>query len=105
MSSRSKGRRGETAAKRLLEERDYSVEDLSAGIASCDLLAIKDGHVWACEVKNRDIINLRDFRKQARANAKKGTRWMLMCKLADTSSWYIERQGLRPAVWHERGSA
>lgn len=102
-SSRSKGRRGETSALHLLESRDYTCEDMSAGRASCDILALKDGIAWAVEVKNRDIINPREFRKQARANAKKGTRWMVMAKIADTRSWLVERQGQRPCVWTEVG--
>lgn len=101
--SRAKGRRGETAALRLLEERDYSCEDMSAGRSSCDLIAVKDGSTWAVEVKDRVLINPRQFRKQARANAKRGYRWMLLCHIPDTRSWLVERQGERPTVWHERG--
>jgi predicted RecB family endonuclease len=101
--SRAKGRKGETTARLLLESRDYTCEDLSAGRASCDILAIKDGVVHAVEVKDQVSIRMYDFRKQARANAKKGVRWMVMAHICGTRSWLVERQGERPCVWHERG--
>jgi len=101
-SPRSKGRQGETRALHLLQSRDYSCEDMSAGKASCDILAIDTyGAVWSVEVKNRDIINVRDFRDQAKRNAKPRTRWMVLAHIAGTSSWLVERQGARPCVWHE----
>ena len=103
--SRAKGRRGETTALRMCEDRDYSCEDMSCGKSSCDFLAIKDGTVWAVEVKDRSVIDVRAHRNQARRNAKKGMRWMLMCHWPDTSSWIVERQGLPLAVWHQKGAA
>ena len=104
--SRAKGRQGETTARHMLEERDYECEDLSAGRASCDILACSSKGVWfSVEVKNRDVIPVLDARKQARQNAKRGTRWMTMCHIAGSRSWLVERQGERPTVWHERESA
>lgn len=102
MNARTKGRKGETTARRMLEARDYTCEDLSAGRASCDILALKDGVAWAVEVKDRVLLAPYDFRKQARANAKKGTRWMVMAHWAGTSAWVIERQGQRPSIWFEQ---
>lgn len=100
-ATRSKGRRGETAALALLTERDFSCEDMSAGRASCDILAIdKRGIVWSVEVKNRDLINVREFREQAMRNAKPRTRWMVLAHIAGTSSWLVLRQGERADVWH-----
>lgn len=88
----------------MLEERDYTCEDLSAGHASCDILAIDPrGIAYAVEVKDRVLIDIRAVRKQARTNAKRHTRWMLMCHIPDSKSWIVERQGERPCVWHERG--
>lgn len=102
-SSRSKGRRGETAALALLADRDYSCEDMSSGRASCDILAIDThGTVWSVEAKNRDLINVREFRDQAKRNAKPRTRWMVLAHINGTSSWLCLRQGERPEVWHEK---
>ena len=103
-NSRSKGRRGESAAKRLLAERDWTIlADTTAGVSSCDLVASKGGVVFSVEVKNREIIHPCDFRSQAMRNATKGTRWMWMAKVAGTRSWLVERQGERPCVWTEVG--
>lgn len=101
--SRAKGRKGETDARLLLESRDYTCEDLSAGRASCDILAIKDGTVWACEVKDCVSLEIRQWRKQAVRQAKKRTRWMLLMHIPDTRSWLVLRQSERPVIWHERG--
>jgi Holliday junction resolvase-like predicted endonuclease len=102
VNSRNKGRRGESKAIDLLTSRDYTiVADLTAGKASCDLLAEKCGITFAVEVKNREIINMAAFRAQARKQARGKQRWMLLVKIAGTTSWLMERQGARPAIWHE----
>lgn len=102
--SRSKGRRGETAAKRLLQEHDWEVlADTSAGISSCDLVACKNGVIVAWEVKNREIIHAQEFTKQATRNATGKMRWGVLAKIAGTSSWLCLRQGEKPVCWHERG--
>ena len=102
--SRSKGRRGETAAKHLLMERDYTIlADLAAGIASCDLLASDpNGGLWSCEVKNRESIPVKEAWEQACKNAQKGTKAMLLAKIHGTSSWLVMRSGQRPTCWHEQ---
>ena len=100
-NSRSKGRRGETSARHLLESRDYTCEDLSAGRASCDILAIKNGIAHYVEVKNRQVINPVAFRKQAVKNCKSNGRWMVLAKIEGSRSWLVLRQGERPVVWHE----
>lgn len=103
--SRSKGRRGETAAKRLLQERDWDIlADTAAGISCADLFASRGGITYAVEVKNLEVIHPGKFRKQAIKNTPKSCRWMVLAKIADTSSWLVMRQGERPCVWHERGS-
>ena len=103
--SRAKGRIGETAAMRMWEDRDYTCEDMSCGRASCDFLAVKDGTVWAVEVKDRAIIDMRRFRDQARANAKRGTKWALSVHIPGTRAWIVDRQGLPVSLWHdEKGS-
>ena len=103
-STRAKGRRGETEAKALLSSRDWVVADLSAGLSTEDLLSTDpDGKVWAVEVKNTATIT-QAHRKQAQEQGKKRrAAWMLMSKIAGTSSWLIQRQGEKPAVWHNQG--
>lgn len=101
-AQRRKGRAGETAAKHLLAARDYVVDDLAAGIQSADLIATDAaGVTWCVEVKNCASI-LRMHREQAmRQAAARRLRWMLISKIAGTSSWLVQRQGERPVVWHE----
>ena len=103
-ASRRKGRAGETAAKHLLQARDYVVDDLSGGITSADLIATDAaGATWCVEVKNCAGI-LPGHKAQAmRQAASRRLRWMLISKLAGTSSWLVQRQGERPVVWHEGG--
>lgn len=101
--TRNKGRRGQTAAANLLRSRDYTVADLSAGVATEDLLATDpEGKTWCCEVKNTASIipaHLKQAMEQAKARR---VPWMLMNKIAGTSSWLVRRQGERPVVWHEQ---
>lgn len=99
-ASRSKGRRGETAVKHLLASRDWVVHDLSAGLASADLLAADtDGKVWAVEVKATAAITT-THRTQAMEQGRKARLpWMLVSAIAGTSCWLVQRQGCRPAVW------
>lgn len=103
-ASRRKGRAGETAAKHLLQARDYVVDDLAGGITSADLIATGPGHdgqTYCVEVKNCASI-LRTHRKQAMDQAaSRRLRWMLISKIAGTSSWLVQRQGERPVVWSE----
>jgi hypothetical protein len=104
-ASRRKGRAGETQAKHLLLERDFAVDDLAGGIASADLIATDSaGATWCVEVKNCASV-LRTHREQAmRQAASRRLRWMLISKIAGTSSWLVQRQGERPVVWHEGGA-
>lgn len=104
--SRSKGRRGETTAKRLLQDRDYSIlADTTSGLATDDLLAQDTkGAIWSVEVKNRKSISPALFIGQARlqASKKRGLRWMVLAHIEGTSSWLVLRQGLQPTVWQEK---
>lgn len=54
-STRDKGRRGESEAKRLLAEKDWEIlADTTAGLATGDLIAHSpDGLIYDVEVKNR----------------------------------------------------
>ena len=84
-STRDKGRRGESEAKRLLAEKDWEIlADTTAGLATGDLIAQSpDGFIYDVEVKNRVEIHVPDFVGQAMKNAGK-KRWMVMAKIANT---------------------
>ena len=100
-SSRSKGRRGQAAFAALLAERDWTHVETAAGKATEDFLAIDpDGIAWAVEVKNTAAIT-QNHRAQAMQQAlARKARWMLASHICGSSSWLIQRQGMRPAVWH-----
>jgi Holliday junction resolvase-like predicted endonuclease len=103
--ARRKGRKGETAAKNLLADKDWTIlADLTSGISTEDLI-VEDtsGTIYSVEVKNVKLIDVPKFRKQAMANAKKiKKRWLLMLKIDGTSSWLIMRQSEKPIVWTEK---
>ena len=103
-ASRRKGRAGETAAKHLLQARDYVVDDLSGGITSADLIATDSaGVTWCVEVKAQVVVSVAHRDQSMRQAKARRLRWMLLSKLAGTSSWLVQRQGERPVVWHEGG--
>lgn len=104
-SSRNKGKKGNREAKNLLLERDWTIlADTSDGISTEDLIAKSQyGTVYSVEVKNRKLINMLDFRKQASASAKKTKLpWMILAKICGTRSWIMWMQGNEPVIWHER---
>ena len=102
-ASRNKGRRGQLDARNLLTSRDWSVAELNSGTSAedfwaCDLTA---GKTYSCEVKNTVSITTA-HRKQAMTQAAKSKLpWLLMSKIAGTSSWLVQRQGHDPVVWSE----
>ena len=102
-ASRRKGAKGQNQAATLLRERDWVVDQITAGIAAGDLIGTDSaGKTWCVEVKNCAGI-LPGHIKQAMEQAKKRRLpWMLMSKIAGTSSWLIQRQADKPMVWHER---
>ena len=102
-ASRDKGARGVTAAKHLLADRDWSVDTLTAGLASGDLIATDPaGKTYVAEIKNCASI-LPAHRNQAMAQGKtRKLPWMLMNKVSGTSGWLIQRQGEEPVVWIEK---
>ena len=103
MNARAKGRRGQQEAQNLLRDRDYSVAELNAGSAVEDFLAVDNfGVTWSCEVKNTQAITTA-HRKQAMEQAKKRRLpWLLLSKIAGTSSWLVQRQGMQPVIWGEK---
>ena len=102
-ASRDKGRRGQRDAQDLLQSRDWSTAELNGGTAVEDLIAVSpDGKSYSVEVKNTVSITTA-HRAQAMAQAKaRKLPWMLLSKIAGTSSWLVQRQGERPVVWHEK---
>lgn len=103
MNPRSKGRRGQQQAANLLRDRDWSVAELNAGTAVEDFIAVSpNGQSYACEVKNTAAIT-QAHRKQAMEQAeKRRLPWMLVSKIAGTSSWLIQRKSEKPTVWDEK---
>jgi len=102
MNARAKGRRGQQEARLLLQSRDWSVAELNNGTAVEDFWAcdLANGKTYSVEVKNTAAITTA-HRKQAMAQAAKSKLpWLLMSHIAGTSSWLVQRQGERPAVWH-----
>lgn len=103
-ASRDKGRRGQREAQELLKSRDWSVAELNAGTSAEDFIAVdQNGKSYSVEVKNTVAITTA-HRAQAMAQAKaRKLPWMLLSKIAGTSSWLVQRQAERPSVWHENG--
>lgn len=101
-ASRDKGRRGQREAQALLAYRDWRTAELNAGTAVEDMIATDpDGKAWAVEVKNTiSITTAHRAQAMAQGNARR-LPWMLLSKIAGTSSWLVQRKGHRPAVWHE----
>ena len=99
-ATRDKGRRGQQAAKRLLADRDWRVIEANAGEAEADLLAIDTlGKTWLVEVKNTAAITTAHRSQAMRQAQAKRLPWMLASRIHGTSSWLIQRQGMRPIVW------
>ena len=99
-ATRAKGRRGETAAKELLQTLGFVVHDLTAGLDSEDLVATDPaGRTWSVEVKN--TVAITTAHRAAAMERAKASRlpWMLLSKIAGTECWLVQRQAHRPAVW------
>lgn len=100
-SQRDKGRRGQLEARHMLQSRDWSVAELIGGSAAEDFVAcdLNAGKTYSVEVKNTVAITVA-HRKQAMEQAKRRRLpWMLLSKVAGTSSWLVQREGERPVVW------
>jgi hypothetical protein len=78
------------------------VHDLSAGLASADLIAVDpDGKTWAVECKATASITTA-HRAQAMAQGKKARLpWMLASRIDGAGCWLIQRQGHAPTVWRD----
>ena len=101
-ASRAKGRKGQQEAAELLRSRDWSVAELNAGTASEDFIAVSpDGKSYSVEVKNTVAITLAHKRQAIAQGRARKLPWLLASKIADSSSWLIQRQGEKPIVWSE----
>lgn len=101
--SRNKGARGQSEFKAMLQDRDWNVDTLTAGISSADLIATdREGVTWCVEVKSCAGI-LPAHKKQAMDQGKeRRLPWLLASKIAGSSSWLVQRQNEFPTVWHAK---
>lgn len=104
-SSRDKGRRGQRVAQALLRARDWTTAELNGGTSVEDMIATDpQGRAWAVEVKNTVAITTAHRTQAMTQGRSRRLPWMLLSKIAGTGSWLVQRQGERPAVWHEQGA-
>ena len=105
-AARDKGRRGQREAQALLRQRDWTVAELNAGTAVEDLIATDPyGKAWSVEVKNTMAITTAHRVQAMMQGMARRLPWMLMSKIANSSSWLVQRQGHRPAMWHMDGDS
>lgn len=105
LSQRRKGAAGQGIAANLLRDRNYSVDQLTAGLSTADFVATDtDGKTWLVEVKNTATITNSHVKQAVEQGKARRMPWMLMNKIAGSSSWLVRRQGGKPIVWHEKDS-
>jgi len=86
----------------MLLDRDWTVAELAAGLASEDLIATDPtGRTWAVEVKNQAIISHLHRRQAQEQGRARRMPWMLVSKLSGTDFWLVQRQGVEPVLWRE----
>ena len=101
-ASRNKGRKGQREAADLLRSRDWNVVEVNAGTAVEDFIAIDtNGITYSVEVKNTVSIELAHKKQAMKQAAARKLPWLLVSKIADSSSWLIQRKGEKPVVWSE----
>jgi len=92
-SQRDKGARGQREAHKILVQRGWTVDPITAGVKREDMIATDPivGGLWSVEVKNHKLINMCKFRQQAREQAKvRNLPYLLMVKIPDSRWWYVE---------------
>jgi hypothetical protein len=99
--SRTKGAKGQSEVARLLGDRDWTVDPITAGVKREDIIATDPaGRQWSVEVKKQKTIDLDSFRRQARDQAKtRKLPWMLFVHLHGTCFWLVFRQGGSVHLW------
>jgi hypothetical protein len=107
-ASRSKGKRGEAAAKRLLIERGYEVMARPRGESGDDFLAIRDGKAYSVECKHTQNLMLSHFiqcRENAHGKARflmwRPSHWGFPSNLWVVCSWDGREATIQ--VWHANG--
>ena len=101
-ASRNKGRKGQREAADLLRSRDWNVVEVNAGTAVEDFIAIDtNGITYSVEVKNTVSIDLAHKKQAMKQASARKLPWLLVSKIADSSSWLIQRKGEKPVVWSE----
>ena len=99
-ASRRKGAKGQSEFADILRDHDWVVDQITAGIASADLIATDPaGKTWAVEVKNCASILPAHLKQAMEQGEKRRLPWMLASKIAGTSSWLVQRKGRTPVVW------
>ncbi len=100
MNARAKGRRGQQMAADVLRSRDWSVAELNAGSAVEDFIAVSPtGESYSVEVKNTQAITTAHRQQAMRQAKERKLPWMLMSRIAGTSSWLVQSQNATPRVW------
>ena len=103
LSQRRKGAAGQGIAANLLKDRDYTVDQLTAGLSTADFVATDpSGKTWLVEVKNAATITNGHLKQAIDQGKSRRMPWMLINKIAGSSSWLVRRQGELPVVWHEK---
>ena len=102
LMQRNKGRKSESEFKRLLQSRDWRVDDLAGGLKSEDLIATAPcGTRYSVEVKNHVTCSWTAFLKQAREQgAGRNLPWMLAVRIPGYAKTYVVlRANEKPTVW------
>lgn len=104
--SRRKGAVGQGEFAAMLRDRDWVVDQLTAGLSTGDFIATDPQRVtWIVEVKKCASI-IPAHKKQAIEQGKKRRlRWMLANHIQGSSSWLVRRQNKLPEVWHQKESS
>ena len=101
--ARRKGAVGQGIAANMLRDRDYVVDQLTAGLSTGDIIATDaNGKTWLVEVKNCASITNAHLKQAIQQGKDRRLPWMLMQKIMGSSSWLVRKQGGIPAVWHEK---
>ena len=103
LMQRRKGAKGQGIAANMLKDRDYVVDQLTAGLSTADFVVTDaDGKTWLVEVKNCAGITQAHLKQAVEQGKSRRLPWMLMNKISGSSSWLIRQQGQKPKVWHEK---
>lgn len=103
LMQRRKGAVGQGIAANMLRDRDFTVDQLTAGLSTADFVATDaDGKTWLVEVKNTACITQAHLKQAIEQGKSRRLPWMLMNKIAGSSSWLIRRQNTLPVVWHQK---